>query len=341
MTDTKTASPLGRLGREVGGIIGAAGKRGASKLTGKVTGKIKGKVGDLTDRLTEYATGEKSGLSDLGFGAEKKEHGGGGEEKKEGFFKRLGHGVKGVTELFKAFTGKGGKGKGNRKVTNIVESIDIGAPLEVVYNQWTQFEEFPSFMKKVERVSQDEDVKLTWKAQIFWSHRTWQADIIDQVPDDHIVWRSHGAKGHVDGAVTFSGLAPNLTRVLVVLEYHPQGLFERIGNLWRAQGRRARLELKHFRRQVMNQTLLHADDVQGWRGEIHDGEVTSQPPTDEEQPKKEQATEAPEAPPPGSGEEPEAPKEGEESAEPEESEEPEEPEDHEERVPEGQVSARG
>ncbi|WP_062345698.1 SRPBCC family protein [Herbidospora yilanensis] len=338
MTETKTASPLGRLGREVGGMIGAAGKRGASKLTGKVTGKIKGKVGDLTDRLTEYATGEKSGLSDLGFGEQRKEQGG-GEEKKEGFFKRLGHGVKGVTELVKAFTGKGGKGKGNRKVTNIVESIDIGAPLQVVYNQWTQFEEFPSFMKKVERVSQDEDTKLTWKAQVFWSHRTWQADIIDQVPDEHIIWRSHGAKGHVDGSVTFSGLAPNLTRVLVVLEYHPQGLFEKTGNIWRAQGRRARLELKHFRRQVMNQTLLRPDDVQGWRGEIHDGEVTSEKPPDEERetPAEEQATEAPEAPPPGSGEEPEAPEEGEETAEPEESEDHED----EERVPEGRVSARG
>ncbi|NAS21748.1 cyclase [Herbidospora sp. NEAU-GS84] len=340
MTETKTPSPLGRLGREVGGIIGAAGKRGATKLTGKVTGKIKGKVGDLTDRLTEYATGEKSGLSDLGFGEQRKDQGKeqGGEEKKEGFFKRLGHGVKGVTELFKAFTGKGGKGKGNRKVVNIVESIDIGAPLQVVYNQWTQFEEFPSFMKKVERVSQDEDTKLTWKAQVFWSHRTWQADIVEQVPDRHIIWRSHGAKGHVDGTVTFSELAPNLTRVLVVLEYHPQGLFEKTGNIWRAQGRRARLELKHFRRQVMTQTLLRADDVPGWRGEIHDGEVTSQPDEEQTTSSEEQATEAPEAPPPGSGEEPEAPKEGEETAEPEEETEGQE---EEERVPEGQVSARG
>ena len=67
------------------------------------------------------------------------------------------------------------------------------------------------------------------------------------MPDSHIVWRSKGAKGHVDGAVTFPELGPNLTRVLLVLEYHPQGLFERTGNLWRAQGRRARLEFKHFR----------------------------------------------------------------------------------------------
>jgi hypothetical protein len=64
-----------------------------------------------------------------------------------------------------------------------------------------------------------------------------------------------------------------LTRVLVVLEYHPQGLFERTGNMWRAQGRRVRLELKHFRRHVMTEALLHPDEVEGWRGEIHDSEV--------------------------------------------------------------------
>ncbi|GAB1822436.1 SRPBCC family protein [Herbidospora sp. RD11066] len=348
MTDTKKASPVGRLGKELGGMIGAAGKRGVHKVTGKVTGKLKGKVGDLTDRLTDYATGEKGGLSGLGLAPSKDAKGDQGEEKKEGIFKRIGHGIKGVSEIMKAITGKGGKGKGNRKIVNIVESIDVGAPLETTYNQWTQFEEFPSFMKKVESVRQDEDQKLTWKAQVFWSHRTWQADILDQVPDDHVVWRSHGAKGHVDGAVTFSGLAPNLTRVLVTLEYHPQGLFEKTGNIWRAQGRRARLELKHFRRQVMTQTLLHPDDVQGWRGEIHDGKVTSKPPKpkdakkpdDEERPPEEQATESPEAPPPGAGEEPEAPKEGQESAEPEETEDTEDTEDR-ERIPEGQVSGRG
>ncbi len=178
-------------------------------------------------------------------------------EEKEGIFKRIGHGIKGVTEIFKAVTGKGGKGKGNRKVTNIVESIDVGAPLRAVYNQWTQFEEFPSFMKKVETVSQDED---------------HEADVEGPgllVPP-HLAGRHHrpgprrphhlalprGGRATSTARVTFSGLAPNLTRVLVVLEYHPQGMFEKTGNIWRAQGRRARLELKHFRRQVMNQTLL-------------------------------------------------------------------------------------
>jgi hypothetical protein len=93
------------------------------------------------------------------------------------------------------------------------------------------------------------------------------------VPDERIIWRSKGQKGHVDGAVTFHELGPNLTRILLVLEYHPQGMFERTGNLWRAQGRRARLELKHVGRHMMTQSVLHPDDAEGWRGTIHDGEV--------------------------------------------------------------------
>jgi hypothetical protein len=108
---------------------------------------------------------------------------------------------------------------------------------------------------------------------VFWSHRRWEAQILEQVPDEKIVWRSKGEKGHVDGAVTFHEIAPNLTRILVVLEYYPQGLFERTGNLWRAQGRRARLELKHFRRHVMTEVIQNPDEVEGWRGEISEGEL--------------------------------------------------------------------
>lgn len=165
-------------------------------------------------------------------------------------------------------------GSAKPKVTNIVEEIDIGASRSLVYDQWTRFQDFPSFMKKVESTDQLADEKVRWKAKIFWSTRTWESTIVEQVPDERIVWRSTGQKGYVDGAVTFHELAANLTRVLVVLEYHPQGLMEKTGNLWRAQGRRARLELKHFRRHVMSQALLHpGDDTEGWRGEIHDGEV--------------------------------------------------------------------
>jgi hypothetical protein len=189
----------------------------------------------------------------------------------------LGAGFKGATEKVKGLFGQGGGDKGGGgqklKVTNIVESIDVGVPLKVAYNQWTQFTDFPSFMKKVESVDQEEEQKLNWKAQVLWSHREWEADIQEQIPDERIIWRSKGAKGHPDGAVTFHELSPNMTRILLVLEYYPQGLFEHTGNLWRAQGRRARLELKHFRRHVMSQAILHPEEIEGWRGVIKDGEV--------------------------------------------------------------------
>ncbi len=236
------------------------------------------RVGGLTDKLGNLGGG--GGGDGDGAGPAGKAIAKAGEKTAEGkspLMAGLSAGAEGLkSKVGDALGGKGGgKGGGKKvKVTNIIEQIDIGAPVDVVYNQWTQFQDFSNFMKKVEGVDQKEEQKLTFKAQVFWSHRTWEATIVDQVPDQQIVWRSNGPKGHVDGAVTFHEITPNLTRVLVVLEYHPQGLFERTGNLWRAQGRRARLELKHFRRHVMMQAMLHPDDLEGWRGEIHDSKVT-------------------------------------------------------------------
>ena len=206
-------------------------------------------------------------------------------EDKPGGFKGALIGLK--DKMKNAFGGGGGSGGAKKlKMTNIVEGLDVGLPLRTTYDTWTQFADFPSFMKKVETVDQESDEKTNWTAKVFWSRRTWQATIIEQVPDSHIVWRSTGAKGHVDGAVSFTELGPNLTRVLLVLEYWPKGLFERTGNLWRAQGRRARLEFKHFRRHAMTNVLLRQEEVEGWRGEIRDSEVVK---THEEALEEEQA----------------------------------------------------
>jgi uncharacterized membrane protein len=223
------------------------------------------KVTGLTDHLGDVAEG----------GPLRKAVVKGAEASAKGDSAVLG-GLKGAVSGVKdKITGGGGGGnKGDAtKSTNIIESIDVGVPISVAYNQWTEFGAFPSFMKKVEQAEAEEDNKITFKAQIFLSHRTWESTILEQVPDDRIVWRSKGEKGHVDGAVTFHELAPNLTRILVVLEYYPQGLFEKTGNIWRAQGRRARAELRHFRRHVMTRTVLNPDEVEGWRGVIEDGEV--------------------------------------------------------------------
>ena len=255
---------MDRLKDEARSLAGALGDRAMASVRGKVEG--------TTDRLAEYVEGGAGpGLMAAMTGARNLAEG------KSPVRSMLGAGMADVKEKVKGMFGGGKGGGGNKlKLTNIVESIDVGVPITVAYNQWTQLSDFPKFMKKVESVDQNkkEETKTNWKAQVFWSHRTWESTVVEQVPDDKIVWRSKGQKGHVDGAVTFHELAPNLTRILLALEYHPQGLFERTGNLWRAQGRRTRLELKNFRRHVMTESVLHADDIEGWRGTIHDGEVT-------------------------------------------------------------------
>lgn len=266
--------PTQRLVKELRGLAGALGERALASMTDRATA--------LTARLTEYAEGGGKAGSRAGQAAEEtSSKAGRGLGVLHGVgraVKGVGQAAKGVGQVAQAVSGsRKGKAEGDKtRVTNIIESIDIGAPRSVVYDQWTRFEDFPSFMKKVENVKQESDEELTWKAQIFWSHRSWKAEIIDQVPDERILWRSSGEKGYVDGAVTFHELEPRLTRVMLVLEYHPKGFFEHVGNLWRAQGRRVRLELKHFRRHVMTQTLLHPEEVEGWRKEIHEGSVVSE-----------------------------------------------------------------
>ncbi|MCD2198122.1 SRPBCC family protein [Actinomycetospora endophytica] len=169
---------------------------------------------------------------------------------------------------------------------NIFEAQDVGVPIRVAYDQWTQFADFPSFMKKLESVNQEADEKSTWTAKVFWSRRSWTTTIREQVPDSHIIWVSSGAKGRADGIVSFHELAPNMTRIILILEYYPQGFMEKTGNIWRAVGRRARLEFKHFCRHVMMDTLINREELEGWRGEIRDSEVVK---THEEAMEEEQA----------------------------------------------------
>jgi hypothetical protein len=268
-------------------LLGLLVQRAAEAATERVT--------SLSDRLTGVAENGGEGLREALNPDGDRRNGDDDEDDGSSGGGLLSRGFGAIKDKVKdVFGGGGGSGSGGGKklkVTVISEDIDVGLPLRTTYNLWTQFSDFPNFMKKVGSVEQASDEKTNWKAQVLWSHRTWEATIVEQMPDSHIVWRSKGAKGHVDGAVTFTSLGPNLTRVLLVLEYHPQGLFERTGNLWRAQGRRARLEFQHFRRHAMSNVLLHQDEVEGWRGEIHDSEVvkTHEEALEEEQRAEEEA----------------------------------------------------
>nr|WP_234336361.1 SRPBCC family protein [Streptomyces sp. NRRL S-920] len=227
------------------------------------------RLGDATVKLNDIADGKSPGFRKLALEAGKKVAEGKGPVR--GALELGGSRLKEkVTDAVKGVGGgKRKKGGAGKKPTVILEYVDVGVPVREAYDQWTQYQEFSTFAKGVEDATVASDTDIDWKLKVFWSKRSWKAHTTEQVPDQRITWTSEGAKGTAKGAVTFHPLAENLTRVLLVIEYYPQGLFEKTGNIWRAQGRRARLDLKHFARHI----TLRGEASDGWRGEIRDGEV--------------------------------------------------------------------
>ncbi|MFC9342541.1 SRPBCC family protein [Streptomyces sp. NPDC057020] len=255
--DEKSESGLDRLFAELGEFLTAQ--------TGQLADKATDKLEDVTDQL--YDVAENGGtIADIGGRLLK-----GDSPVKAVVGQSLGGLKDKVTDAASNLfgSGKGKRKSGTQKITSIIETIDVGAPLRRVYNHWTQYEDFSGFTKGVRNVSQGDETTSDWKVKVGPSTRSWKATVQEQVPDDCIIWTSEGAKGSTRGCVSFHELGPSLTRILLTVEYYPSGLFEKTGNLWRAQGRRLRLDLKHFRRHV----TLTDDEPEGWRGEIRDGEV--------------------------------------------------------------------
>ncbi|WP_328582752.1 SRPBCC family protein [Streptomyces sp. NBC_00370] len=238
-------------------------------LREELTKYVGSQVGKLAEKAGDKLTGVTTQLTDVA------ENGGklpaiGGPVK--AFAADKAKGVKdNVVDKAKSAVGRGDSDRkaGDVKVTSMIETLDVGVPLRIAYDSWTEYEQFGSFTKGVQTVSKNDDVTSEWKAKVGPSSRSFTATVEEQVPDERIIWKSEGAKGTTKGAVTFHELAPSLTRIVLVVEYYPAGFFEKTGNLWRAQGRRLRLDFKNFQRYV----TLTDEEPEGWRGEIRDGEV--------------------------------------------------------------------
>ncbi|MEU3235573.1 SRPBCC family protein [Streptomyces violaceoruber] len=262
LADVAQSEAADRLKAEVQDYLAAQATR---LLTGVGT-----KLGETTGKLNDIAEGNSPGFAKLALD--------GGRKLAEGkspmraaFEVGAGKVKDNVVGAFKNLTGGKGrkKGGGGQKPTVIIEYVDVGVPLRTAYDQWTQYQDFSTFAKGVKSANRADDTSSDWQLKVLWSNRSWKATTTEQVPDDRISWTSEGAKGSTKGVVSFHELAANLTRVVLVIEYYPKGLFEKTGNIWRAQGRRARLDLKNYVRHITFKG--EADD--GWRGEIRDGEV--------------------------------------------------------------------
>jgi uncharacterized membrane protein len=148
-------------------------------------------------------------------------------------------------------------------VANVQESIDINVPVRSAYNQWTQFEEFPRFMEGVEEVRQLDDTHVHWVAEIGGHREEWDAEITEQIPDERVAWRATGGKANA-GAVTFHKLDDETTRVMLQMDWEPEGMAEKAGEMVGMDSRRIKGDLERFR-ELME---TRGRETGAWRGEV-------------------------------------------------------------------------
>ncbi len=146
---------------------------------------------------------------------------------------------------------------------NVQKSIIVDLPVTTVYNQWTQFEDLPEFMEGVEAVTQLDDKRLHWVAEIGGTREEWDAEIIDQSPDRRIAWQAIGGKRNA-GAVSFNPLGTERTEVYLELDYETEGLKEKAGDVFGIVDRRVEGDLERFKKFIESRGV----ETGAWRGNI-------------------------------------------------------------------------
>jgi uncharacterized membrane protein len=168
--------------------------------------------------------------------------------------------------------GKGGMpgvGKGRRMP--VQQAVDVAVPVETAYNQWTQFEDWPEFMHRVTRVTQEDDCTVSFATKIWGKTKEFVAEIETQRPDERIKWKVSQGITHT-GVVTFHELAPRLTRIELNVDVDPGSLLEKIARGMRHIKRAMRADLHRFKAFIEMQEI----ETGAWRGVIEDGELVDE-----------------------------------------------------------------
>ena len=148
-------------------------------------------------------------------------------------------------------------------MSEILEAIDVDVPVRTAYDQWTQFETFPSFMEGVKSVRQLDDRTLEWKADVAGREKTWTAKITEQTPDQRIAWTAtEGA--HNAGVVTFHRLDEGRSRVTLQLDVDPEGPIENVGDALGLVKGRVKGDMERFKDFIEHR----GTETGAWRGTI-------------------------------------------------------------------------
>ena len=234
-------------------------------------------IAKLTGRSPAEAVGDKA--TELGKGAKQKAKSAAKEVAGEVADDKLKSSMpKGLGSLFgggsddsdsdEGDDGSAAPGHGSGRRMPIQQGIDVAVPIKVAYNLWTQFEEWPSFMHRVDQAQQVDDATVAFTTKVWGINKRFEAEIVEQRPDERIEWDVSQGLSH-SGVVTFHKLAPRLTRIEVTLDVNPDSLLEKAGRGMRFTKRAVRGDLHRFKAYAE----MAEEDEGGWRGTIEDGEV--------------------------------------------------------------------
>ena len=149
-------------------------------------------------------------------------------------------------------------------MASVQESVDVDVPIRVAYDQWTQFESFPKFMDGVERVEQTGPTSTHWVTRIAGVQREFDAEITEQHPEERVAWRSTSGEAKHAGVVTFHRLDESKTRVMIQIDWEPQGIVEKAGAALGFDDRQVKADAKRFKEFIESR----GTETGAWRGDV-------------------------------------------------------------------------
>jgi uncharacterized membrane protein len=234
----------------VAGVAIAAVPLAAEGLAKLGMPKLSGKVSDLTDQAKQTATSQvqdtvKSAMPSLpslpSLGGDSSD-----EDSK----------------------GRAAPGHGSGRRMPIQQAVDVAVPIDVVYDHWTRFEDWPEFMHRVENVEQVDDATVGFRVKIWGISKRFEADIVEQRPNERIEWNVTEGYSHT-GLVTFHELAKSLTRIDLTIDVQPSNVIDKVSRGMRFVKRAVRADLHRFKAYAE----LDHEPEKGWRGRIEEGKV--------------------------------------------------------------------
>jgi uncharacterized membrane protein len=157
-------------------------------------------------------------------------------------------------------------------MSTVEKSIEVNVPVNTAYNQWTQFEDFPKFMEGIQQVRQLDETHLHWCAEVAGKRKEWDAEITEQIPDQRIAWRSTSGARNA-GVVTFHRISDDITRIMLQMDYEPEGAMENVGDAIGILSHRVQGDLERFK----DFLELRSHETGAWRGNVQQGQQQPRP----------------------------------------------------------------